>query len=205
MDAADTGVLDRILTGDLREAAVRDVQVYFTGYTGRFFERLDGGGDRPEVADRVTPADIVAVSSLSISWRREAPFELLGSRSREITHLLAAIPTVSITDTHAGVLLADSGPVDRLWALLRDIDDIGPTTAGKLLSRKRPALVPVFDQVVNGLIGRPERYWLWWHQQMSDPARVAAAERLRHEVGGVEDVSLLRILDVAIWMIGAGR
>lgn len=37
------------------------------------------------------------------------------------------------------------------------------------------------------------------HDLMQDEALVVALERLRRAVGGVGDISLLRILDVAVW------
>jgi hypothetical protein len=35
-------------------------------FTGAYFERCAGGGDRPEVANTVTAEDVVAVSMLSV-------------------------------------------------------------------------------------------------------------------------------------------
>jgi hypothetical protein len=54
--------------GDLREQAVLDLRRYFKTFSGRRFERFDEGGDRPDVADSFTLADVVAVMMLSIRW-----------------------------------------------------------------------------------------------------------------------------------------
>jgi hypothetical protein len=200
-------IIEQILCGPRRDESIENVGVYFgtTAFTGRYFDSLDDGGDRPDVVDVVTAADIVAVSALSIQWRAITTLELLDERRDQLSRLLAAIPAVAITDPVAPQLLADGGPVDKLWAVLRKVNHVGPTTAGKLISRKRPHLVPVFDQVVNSAIGAPRRYWLWWQGQFADDSIARAAENFRRDVGGIDHVSLLRCLDVAIWMHATGR
>lgn len=45
----------------------------------------------------------------------------------------------------------------------RDQPGIGWVTVGKLLARKRPRLLPVHDQVVRCVLGRPESFWLDLH------------------------------------------
>lgn len=195
----DHTVLDGMLDGPLRGQAVHDVRRYFSTFTGRRFERFDGGGDRPEVADVVMAADVVAVSMLSIRWTGEAALELLETRRDDLSGLLDAVPHDSIERVPRETL-AVGGPADRVWRLLRGIDDIGPTIAGKVLSRKRPHLVPVFDTVVHRLLGSPVGYWFWWHDWFSRPGRAEGVRGFRDEVGGIDDISVLRCLDVALWM-----
>lgn len=192
-------VLDDVLDGPLRGPAVLDVRSYFSTFTGRRFERFDGGGDGPEVADVVTAADVVAVSMLSIRWTGAAALELLETRRHDLSALLAAVPRDSIERVPRETL-AVRGPADRVWRVLREIDGIGPTIAGKILSRKRPHLVPVFDTVVHRLLGSPVEYWFWWHGWFARPGRADAVRSFRDEVGGIDDISLLRCLDVALWM-----
>jgi hypothetical protein len=64
------------------------------------------------------------------------------------------------------VKLADDGADElidmarKLWQLLHDIktqlhrDRLGPVAAGKLLARKRPHLIPVYDSYVEEIPGR---------------------------------------------------
>lgn len=82
-------------------------------------------------------------------------------------------------------------------------------TAAKLLARKRPHLLPVYDQVVKAALQpRSGRFWepLW--EELQDVRLVDRLEAVRSEAGVDGAVSLLRILDFAIWMrncgIGAG-
>lgn len=66
------------------------------------------------------------------------------------------------------------------------------------MARMRPHLIPVFDERVHLRMGKPHGWWefhiAWW-----DQGHVTAVEQMRRQVGGVEDISLLRIWDVAVW------
>src|SRR6516162_7307232 len=61
-------------------------------YSGAYFERLGGGGDRPEVAYQVTAEDLLAVSMLSVRVIRYYALDVLVHRGREVSALLAQIP-----------------------------------------------------------------------------------------------------------------
>jgi Family of unknown function (DUF6308) len=94
-------------------------------------------------------------------------------------------------------------PAEGLWDFLQDnFDGIGEVTAGKLLARKRPLLVPIVDTVVvHVLQGEPGKYWESIRMALSD-------EGLRRHVddlgsGLKRAVPTLRLLDAAIWMTGS--
>ena len=74
----------------------------------------------------------------------------------------------------------------------------GSATASKLLARKRPRLCPVSNKVVIGAVGVPGWTWEALRTFLQDPASRAEIEALRPPSAAV--VSLLRILDVAIWI-----
>lgn len=120
------------IPGELRDedVAVGLVREYFaddpaTGrarYSGAYFERLGGGGDRPEVAYQITAEDLLAVSMLSVPVVRYYALHVLDYRGREISGLLAQIPVdVALADDEAEHLIAQGGPAWKLWELLRDI------------------------------------------------------------------------------------
>jgi hypothetical protein len=75
---------------------------------------------------------------------------------------------------------------------------VGTATASKLLARKRPRLCPVSDKVVIGAVGVPGWTWEALRAFLQDPAARAEIEELRPPSAAV--VSVLRILDVAIWI-----
>jgi hypothetical protein len=196
--------LDRFVFGDLRGEAVDGLQAYFhhAVYTGRCFERLDGGGDRWDVADRLTGADLAALPLLSVRLARgELIIDLLETHAGKINALLSAIPTDVTMHEAAWYLYADNSAAYELYLLLRSCRGVGRTTAYKLLARKRPHLLPVYDDRLRTMLARPSNSWacLWsWFQVR--PERAIGLVNLRDEVGDIDDVSLLRVLDVALWV-----
>jgi len=188
------------------------VRRYFTprrtgGFTGAYFERLGGGGDRPSVADEFTAEDLVAVSMLSVDVSGNAAAEILIHRRNDLHDLLREIPTARRFSDVTAEEIVPEWPVWRIYDELRAIDKIGPTTASKLLARKRPHLVPVYDSVVetelglvHGRLWQPLNEWLTadMHANEGRLDKIHAAAELSTEV------SLLRVLDVLAWMVGKG-
>lgn len=80
---------------------------------------------------------------------------------------------------------------------------MGPTRVSKLLARKRPRLLPVSDSFVEPVLGPIELHWQNAHTAMSDAARRKTLRRIRQRANA-SDISLLRILDVTIWMRDRG-
>lgn len=69
--------------------------------------------------------------------------------------LLSAIPRdIDMADAEADVL-AEGSPADQAWHLLCAQHGVDWVIAGKLLARKRPRLLPVYDKVVRCALGRP--------------------------------------------------
>ena len=208
------GIPKKLLDEDV---AVGLVKEYFAEgpdgrarYSGRYFERLGGGGDRPEVANLVTADDLLAVSMLSVPVVRHYALHVLEYRGSEISSLLARIPVdVKLTDDGAGELIARDSPAWELWHLLRGIKPrlhrsrLGPVAAGKLLARKRPHLIPVYDSHVKKVLGRPRNDQTWWSdlrcQLVRDDAFVRELESVRARAGAGH-LSLLRTFDVMCWM-----
>jgi len=169
------------------------VAAYFDpaeGFAGMSFTTL---GHNPP--DLLTPDDLLAVSLLDIAWRPDAVRHLLGSAAGLFSGMLAGI--------RADVDLwqaadADLAAVDVLWDALIDIPGVGTSTAAKLLARKRPRLCPATDKAVIRTAGLPGLTWEVLRCLLQDPGARAEVEALRPpEAAGA---SLLRILDVAIWV-----
>jgi hypothetical protein len=176
----------------LRETLTRPglgaaVAAYFDpaeGFAGMTFSTL---GDNPP--------DLLAVSLLDISWRPDVVRRLLGRDQDRFTGLLTGIRTdVDLWQASD----ADLATVDLLWDALLDIPGVGTASAAKLLARKRPRLCPVTDKVVIQAAGLPGLTWEVLRCLLSDPAAREEIESLRPpEAAGA---SLLRLLDVAIWV-----
>ncbi|MEU6386474.1 DUF6308 family protein [Streptomyces bauhiniae] len=167
--------------------------------TGARFEHLGG----EQVADAVTAEDLVAVQMLSVTVPAKAALKLLeGERGRQLSELLRRIPAdADMADVDAAELDTDSA-ADQAWKLLRTVDGIGWVIAGKLLARKRPRLVPVYDNVVKCLLGRPSHFWLPLRTALraDDKALHHTLLDLRKRAGVPETVSALRVCDIVLWM-----
>jgi hypothetical protein len=194
----------------VRAYFAKDPQTRQAIYSGAYFERLGGGGDRPEVAYQFTADDLLAVSMLSVRVDRYYALHVLDYRAREISGLLAQIPLgIALQDQEAEDLIADDGPASKLWFLLNDIkprpqdDRLGWVAAGKLLARKRPDLIPVNDSRVKEVLGRTHIDGRWWRdlrcQFIKDPDLVRQLESVRARAGATQ-LSLLRIFDIMCWM-----
>lgn len=207
--------------------SVPDLRSYFgvglppdelPAYTGGRFEALAGGGDRDDTRDRITADDLVAVELLAVQVPRAIALKLLeGPLGEDVHAALAEIPVDADLGTPwAASLLADGGPADLAWRLLkapgvgyvtaggrrRRRPGVGWVTAGKLLARKRPRLVPVYDTVVRSAIGQPEKVWQWFDDRFAehDQALPRRLEEARKAAGVSPAVHPPRVLDVILWM-----
>jgi hypothetical protein len=77
-------LMDSLILGHRRDDAIEHLRNYFDTdlYTGRWFDRLDGGGDRPDVANRITTADLAALTATpnTTGYHQEQPLNCCGER-----------------------------------------------------------------------------------------------------------------------------
>ena len=185
--------------------------------TGARFDAWAGGGDAPEAVNTVTADDLLALSLLSVEVKGPAVIGLLETHAADITRLLGQIP--------ADVGMADVPPEDfarvygrdsaawQLWDLIRGYKGgqwkMGPTKTSKLLARKRPKLIPVWDSVVARAAGLTSSltYWEEWHGLLTandgDLARHLDAVQAAADLPA--PVTTLRAMDVILWMDGKQR
>ena len=196
-----------------RQRAILQLRAYFLPtepsqtFTGAHFERLGGGGDRPATAREFTADDLVAVTMLSVDVPPAAALQILGPLRAHLSELLRTIPTdLELVDIDPAEIDASWQP----WVLfdaLGDLKGVGRTTATKLLARKRPRLIPIYDREVNRVVGLNKgAHWrpLASALRADDRALHRALLELRAESGIGEDISPLRVLDVVTWMTGKG-
>lgn len=191
---------------------VRNIRAYFgpfesrtrshsgkrrTGWSGKFFEEHSKRGLR----DRFDGNDLAAIACLSIPVGPD----LVGSITTSEDVLSEALRAMVGLDWSTKIweveeaVLAPTGALHQLWDNLVRIDGIGETIASKLLASKFPHLLPVIDSRVRSLVRAPDGYWIGWHRTMTPEFRVVL-ENLRTDAGLSEDVSLLRVADVSLWM-----
>jgi hypothetical protein len=206
----DVARLTRILEDD---QACRDLRLYFgvglgrrelPPFTGGRFELLDGGGDQPDTCNRFTASDILSIEMLSVQLPPLVALDLLhGALGEESAVFLEQIPTsVPLWDNEAEELIKDGGPADSAWRLLESQDGVGWVTAGKLLARKRPSLIPVYDDVVRCAFDRPKEIWKALRDALrqDDGSFRTELEDLSKRARIPAEVTPLRVLDVALWM-----
>ncbi|PRZ08602.1 hypothetical protein BCE75_101278 [Isoptericola sp. CG 20/1183] len=205
---ATTVPLPSILSDSRRAEAIDHLHRYFgrltndSGWAGSRFERFLGGGDEIAVADRFVPADLVAVTLLSVQVPPRAALQLLEDRQREFATLLSRVPrALDLVDVDPS-LIDEDWPAWQLWSQLKRLPGVGWVTAGKLLARKRPRLVPVYDSVVRDAVSPDGSFWTWLANALR--ADECALHRhllsLRREAGIGDDISALRVFDVVVWM-----
>jgi hypothetical protein len=127
---------------------------------------------------------------------------LHGCLGDEVEVMLSDVPNgLPLADPKAAQHIAPGSAADQVWDLLVAQDGVGWVTAGKILARKRPHLLPVYDHVVACAVGQPEGFWSALHQALieNNAALQARLARLRDSTG-ISGVSTLRVLDVALWM-----
>jgi hypothetical protein len=170
----------------------RAVAAYFSEpmFAGMTFAEL---GRNP--AREITADDLLAVTLLDITWRPEVVRALLGSRRQRLAGMLAELPEDADLWEASDATMRH---IDALWDDLTAIEGIGPASASKLLARKRPRLCPISDSVVIRAASAPGRTWDVLRCLLQDPAARADIEALRPAAAA--GASLLRILDVALWV-----
>ncbi|MFD4370665.1 DUF6308 family protein [Streptomyces sp. NPDC058486] len=184
--------------------AIKDLRDYFATYTGRHFEHLAGGGDRPETAHRITAEDLIAVQTLSVTVPTAVALDILeGPLGTRLSDLLRAIPVDKDMADAEPTDLSGGSPAHQAWHLLVAQPKVGPVIAGKLLARKRPRLLPVYDKVVRCALGSPTpSFWLALHTALraDDHTLHHQLLALRQSAELPDTISALRVCDVAVWM-----
>lgn len=208
-------LLDRCVLGGWRADSLDSLCRYFrqdgpasTLFSGRHFDRFAGGGDTPAVRDQVAPTDVLALTFLSIPDRLGTfAIDVLEVHAEEIRTLLHQLPADLAMHEAPWAVYEETSPAHRLWDLLcRCGGKHLWVYANKLLARKRPHLLPIYDHSVNELLHRPASFWAClWTWFAGDRDRAAALSDLRTEAGNLDDISLLRCLDVILWMRATGR
>nr|WP_231707346.1 DUF6308 family protein [Arthrobacter sp. zg-Y919] len=200
-DAA--GLLHRYYTQKLTSGHVR---------TGARFDTWAGGGDAPGAANRITADDLVALALLGEDIKGPAVVGLLETQAPEIGELLELIPvTLELADV-TGVeylhVLGKESPAWLLWDLFRGYKGgqwkMGPGKTSKLLARKRPKLIPIWDPLVARSTGVASSLTQWeeWYALLTanDRELVRRLDTVQDRAALPVRVSTLRAMDVVLWM-----
>lgn len=171
-------------------------------FAGSWFDvlgRLDGDDD----ADRITSDDIVAAHLVGAVVPPHTALALLTSHADVATDLLRRIPAdLDLLDAEADVFAADS-TVSRLReSLQRTGDGLSVTSVSKLLARKRPGLVPMWDPTIFQATGADAVTYPEWVRRAVREEDGALWTWLQEQVKAVPEASHLtplRTLDILLW------
>lgn len=200
-----------VLDGGFEAVAKELLRIYFgtsgaAPFTGALFQVIGGRGDAGEWRDVMRAEDALAVSALSVNVPAQATVALLERNASEITDHLKEIPIgLDLVSDEADV--SPGSPASELWAVLRHSVCLGPTTTSKLMARKRPQLIPIYDSVVGWVLGLQDSRGHWAGMRdavrAGDGALHRRAIELAKGAGVASEVSALRVLDVVLWMHGS--
>lgn len=208
-----------ISTGEITvDTAAQNLRDFFTELmprTGKVrsssrFDSWAGGGDAPETVNTITADDLVAASFRSVKIPPRTAIAVLETRAQEISDLLAQIPAdVDLPDADPVRNLGPDSPARLLWNLLRGKADdagwgVGPSTTSKILARKRPRLIPIYDSIIRRVtaLPGPNDQWLYWHTSYADGVLAERLAEIRQKSAITEPISQLRELDIVLWMHG---
>jgi hypothetical protein len=187
-------------TPDKAEKLLAAFAEYEARFTGSHFERL---ADTDPNA--ITANDIVAVSTLSVEIPAGVAVWLLSEGQQRVSTLLAGVhKDVDLWEDPS--LLAPDSDLWQLWGVLMTAcwpaskagNGMGRTKLSKLLSAKRPRLVPVVDSVISTVLPSMT-YWADFTEALRDDDVRATIEDAT--ATAPDHLSLLRRIDIAIWML----
>jgi hypothetical protein len=154
-------------------------------------------GLSPNPPNEIGVADLLAVTLMDEHYRPDAIRDLLeGDAGTRATELLRAIPQ----DVPLWKVKDLEGAPDDLWWLLCELREVGPTRASKLMARKRPHLIPVYDSIVGEVVAPTSTYWEVFRSFLASEENRAAVDQLRPPGVDENRVPTLRLLDTAIWL-----
>jgi Family of unknown function (DUF6308) len=199
--------LSRIKELLVAEKAAGDLRRYLSAYGGAQFDRLT---DRLAV-DEFTPEDFKAVHELGVNVLYTARQWFLGEGRDQVQRLLHGIPAdLDIWEVPADRFDSELGPDSpawRLWQIISDLQDGAGfagkyVTASKLLHGKRPRLIPIYDRsgVGEALDVSHGDIWEAMWCALRDPEIRRSLLKLQADVTDAADLSLLRVLDIVLWM-----
>jgi hypothetical protein len=185
-----------------RDAVPVYLERYFRGvgekprpFAGRLFEEFLSKG--PE--DRFAPTDVFAAQALSVTIPTEAVQKLLYDDAEMFNTALVALPSGDFGKVERSVF-EPNGVAMKLFELLDALPGIGATKATKLMAAKRPDLIPIQDAFVQEELMVPDgKFWLPMYDQLADESLRDFIDELTKAAAAAE-VSLLRRIDVAVWM-----
>lgn len=180
-------------------------------FSGGQWDNWDPSGTRAASQNTFTSDDLTSLALLGVTVSGDVALQVLVQQRHTYEALLRTIPTdrdlVDVDDvSDAGEVF---GPVWALWRELRTLTGMGPTKISKLLARKRPRVVPVYDSVLRKHVFPSGEQWRPLHAALRRETPHGRLhdrlEQLRRDAGLIPEVSPLRVFDVLAWLEGSRK
>lgn len=180
--------------------------------TGAYFDTWAGGGATPDAVNRLTADDLVAITLLGEDLKGPAALGLLGTHAAAIAALLESIPAdldmADVTPRDFAQLYGKDSAAWQLWDVVRGYAGgqwrMGAAKTSKLLARKRPRLIPIWDPALTRAADLTSSltYWAEWHRLLTADGGALARrlDAVQAAAGLPSPVSTLRAMDVVLWM-----
>jgi hypothetical protein len=157
---------------------------------------FDTAGDNPHF--EVTADDVLALNFLDVPIHT-MPYRRLMELRPEMSSVLRKLsPHLHLW--HLTPINQAYRDATALWSVVTSVAGMGPTRASALMARKRPHLIPLWDRWSADFYGRSANFWLSLGRALRDADLRSAVEGLRPPGLDTTSLSLLRILDIAVWM-----
>ena len=179
------------------------------GFEGGWWDTFDPSGTRDESSERFTADDVLSASLLAAPIHPAAVLTILRDTGGTLTTGLRELGD----DRDLASLSADEViSLERnstIWQGLRSVAHMGPTRTSKLIARKRPRLIPIYDSVVGGAVYGDSTTSQWQRMHAALIADGGALNEhlvaLRAQADLPRQVSALRVFDVLAWLDGSGH
>lgn len=179
-----------------QDQILEDLTKYFgsTSFTGRHFEHYSRAANQFAFDGN----DIAAVMCLSITPHANIAPSLLSLNTKSEFRINAGEREIPIWQRPR----SDYEEQSRFNSIFKDlcqVQNIASVIASKLMASKFPHSIPIRDGDVAALLNHPEKWWLGWHEAMQSSSLRKRLSFFRDSIG-LQEVSLLRVADVALWM-----
>ena len=168
-------------------------------FAGKHFDTL-GNDDSKDYQNKITVSDLLALNLLDVS---AGPMAIKILLSCDFDNYLANVsPDCNLWEANEDALQKASD----FWRSLDKIKGLGRTKISKLCARKRPRLIPITDSIVERAFkfkvkDCPLDFWRDLGKAL-DEERIKKIRDLTPKLNDYEP-TILRTLDVAIWMTGS--
>ena len=166
--------------------------------------------DRLGDASSLEPTDVLAPALLDAPIRGVTVIEMFADGSGAPQSLLAALRAVVESSQCQTAHFEELDLEDETWRMVRsaliaseDVRGIAASKVTKILHRKLPDLVPIFDSKVAAYYGcsprRPREFWPVLQQDVVDSTSLLDDLRSAFRTPDGRPLGRLRTLDIVVW------